>query len=95
MLFRSFIDPVTVPFDSYVFDIAKLRQDVDCKWFLRNDNLRLDAKLLNVRETVLGEFPEGDNDYILILMLLRVYRHCLKNSVEYHFIVNEVNKLWK
>lgn len=90
-----FIDPVTVPFDSYVFDIAKLRQDIDCKWFIRNDNLRLEAKLLNIKETILTEFPESDNDYILILMLLRVYCHCEKNSLEYDFIMREVNRLWK
>lgn len=90
-----FIDPVTLPFDSYVFDIAKLRQDIDCKWFLRNDKHKLEAKLFNMSETILSEFPEANNDYILILMLLRVYCHCEKNTLEYDFIMREVNKLWK
>ena len=90
-----FIDPVTVPFDSYVFDIAKLRQDLDCKWFLRNDHVKLEVKLLDMKETLLSEFPEANNDYILILMLLRVYCHCEKNSIEYDLIMREVNRLWK
>lgn len=90
-----FIDPVTVPFDSYIFDIAKLRQDTDCHWLIRNDKIKIEAKLLNIKETILGEFPEADNDYILILMLLRVYRHCEKNSVEYNLIMKEVYRLWK
>lgn len=90
-----FIDPVTVPFDSYVFDIAKLRQDLDCKWFLRNDSIRIEAKLIDIRETILEEFPLANNNYILILMLLRVYCHCEKNSIEYDLIMREVNRLWK
>lgn len=90
-----FIDPVTVPFDSYIFDIAKLRQDIECGWFLRYDNLRLETKLLSIKETIMTEFPEADNDYILILMLLRVFRHCEKNTAEYDFIMREVNRLWK
>jgi len=90
-----FIDPVTLPFDSYVFDIAKLRQDLDCKWFLRRDNIRLETKLIDMRETILTEFPEANNDYILILMLLRVYCHCKQNTLEYEFILREVHRLWK
>lgn len=90
-----FIDPVTLPFDSYIFDIAKLRQDIDCGWFLRNDTIKLESKLLNISETIMTEFPEADNDYILILMLLRVYCHCEKDSLEYDFIMREVNRLWK
>jgi len=89
-----FIDPVTVPFDSYVFDIAKLRQDIDCKWFLRHDNVMLDAKLQNIREYI-SKFPHANDDYILILMLLRVYCHCEPGSVEYSFVMREVNRLWK
>lgn len=90
-----FIDPVTLPFDSYIFDIAKLRQDLDCRWFLRDSNIKLETKLQNIRDAVLDKFPESNNDYILILMLLRVYRHCKKDSLEHDFIIREVNRLWK
>lgn len=90
-----FIDPVTVPYDSWVFDIAKLRQDLECKWFLRHDPVKLEVKLLNIQEYLLHKFPIANNDYLLIAMLLRVYRHCEKNSVEYRLIMEEVNRLWK
>ena len=90
------IDPVTVPFDSWVFDVAKLRQDLDCKWFIRGSNLslQLDHKLLDIRQDLLELFPDGFHDSLLILMLLRVYKHCTIDSPEYPFIVREINKLW-
>lgn len=90
-----FIDAVTLRYDSWVFDIAKLRQDLECKWFLRRNPAMLDVKLLNIQERILAEFPIANNDYLLILMLLRVYLHCEKNSLEYDFVMKEINRLWK
>jgi len=89
------IDGVTVPYDSWVFDLAKLRQDLDCKWFLRYDPLKLDVKLLNIKEQVIGKDPLANDDHLSILMLLRVYRHCEMDSVEYKLIMKEVNRLWE
>jgi hypothetical protein len=86
---------VTLKYDSWVFDIAKLRQDLECKWFLRRDPVMLDVKLLNIQEHVLSKFPIANDDYLLILMLLRVYLHCEKDSLEYDFIMKEINRLWK
>lgn len=90
-----FIDAVTLPYDSYVFDIAKLRQDLDCKWFLRKDQLLIDPKLRDIKDQVLTYFPSANNDTLLILMLLRVYLYCEKNSLEYNLIMKEVWRLWK
>lgn len=90
-----FIDAVTLKYDSWVFDIAKLRQDLECKWFLRHDNVMLDGKLLKLQDTILKKYPIARNDNLLILMLLRVYLHCEKDSLEYNFIVKEINRLWK
>lgn len=90
-----YIDPVTLRYDSWVFDVAKLRQDLDCKWFLRHNKLIIDSKLLNIKETILNQFPDANNDYLLILMLLRVYLYCEKGSAEYTLIMKEVNRLWK
>jgi len=90
-----FIDAVTVVYDSWVFDIAKLRQDLECKWFLRRDNIMLDGKLKNMQHKILSKYPVANNDYLLILMLLRVYLHCEKGSLEHTFILREVNRLWK
>jgi RIO-like serine/threonine protein kinase len=87
------IDPLTSEYDSYIFDIAKLRQDLECKWFIRNSNVRLDTKLNLLQKKLDSEFGPF-NDSILILMLLRVYPYC-KNDVDKQFIINEVNRLWK
>lgn len=89
------IDAVTIEYDSYIFDIAKLRQDLECKWFLRNSNLMLDVKLQNLQERILQRFTGADNDYLLILMLLRVYNHTKPGDEERQFILKEVNRLWK
>lgn len=90
-----FIDAVTLRYDSWVFDVAKLRQDLECKWFLRRNPAMLDVKLLNIQEQILKKFPIARNDALLILMLLRVYLHCEKDSLEYNFIMKEINRLWK
>jgi RIO-like serine/threonine protein kinase len=90
-----FIDAVTLKYDSWVFDIAKLRQDLECKWFLRRDPVMLDGKLLKLQDNILKRYPIANDDYLLILMLLRVYLHCEKDTLEYNFIVKEINRLWK
>jgi RIO-like serine/threonine protein kinase len=89
------IDPVTIEYDSYIFDLAKLRQDLECKWFLRETNLRLDVKLQNLQEKIFDNFPQTKDDYLLILMLLRVYRHTEKDDSNRKFILKEINRLWK
>lgn len=89
------IDPVTIEYDSWIFDIAKLRQDLHCKWFLRNDNVYLHTKLNIIQQEIFNIFPQANNDYLLILMLLRVYRHATNNSFEQNFLLKEIHKLWK
>ena len=88
------IDAVTTAYDSYLFDIAKLRQDLDCKWFIRNKEIYLDSKLLLIKNNILEEFKEADNNIYLILMLLRVYLHTKPDDSERKFILREVEKLW-
>lgn len=89
------IDPVTIEYDSFVFDIAKLRQDLHCKWFLRHDTLFLDAKLKLIESHIMSVFPNAIDNYLLILMLLRVYRHAESDSFEKTFLLMEIDKLWK
>ena len=90
-----FIDPVTIEYDSFIFDIAKLRQDLECKWFLRKTKTYSDTKLYNIQKAILETFPESNNDYILIIALLRVFKHCIVDSFEHKFLISEINKLWK
>lgn len=89
------IDAVTIEYDSYIFDIAKMRQDLECKWFLRDTNMMLDVKLKNLQDRILERFPGSDNDYLLILMLLRVYLHTVPNDGDREFILKEIRRLWK
>ena len=71
------------------------RSDLHCKWFLRNDNLLLDTQLNLIQTKIFEQFPESNNDYLLILMLLRVYNHAVTDSLEHKFLLGEINKLWK
>jgi hypothetical protein len=90
------IDPVSTVFDSWVFDIAKLRQDVDGLWFIRDyDNSHLQPILAELGLKLRHEFPGAYDDNLYILMLLRVYRHCQPNTLEYNLIRNEIVRLWK
>lgn len=88
------IDCQTVEYDSYIFDIAKLRQDLESKWFLRNDNIFLDVKLHTIQRVLLERYPESNNKYLLILMLLRTYRYSKENTYEREFLVSCINTLW-
>jgi len=90
------IDAVTIEYDSWVFDIAKMRQDLHCGWFIRDSqdhNLMTYANMLQDR--LLTRFRIANNDYLLILMLLRVFQHAKKDSSEYNFLLSEIQKLWK
>lgn len=85
------IDPLTTEYDSYVFDLAKLMQDIKCKWFIRNGDYYLDSKL-NILENLCKNYTHY-NDYLLILMLMRVLPYT--NSDDTYFIEGEIKKLWK
>lgn len=90
-----FIDPLTSEYDSYIFDIAKMRQDTECYWFMRKKDLYHQIKLKEMQNRILTAHPLANNDNLLILMLLRVYRNCTPETHEHQFILNEVNRLWK
>lgn len=91
----NLLDGMTSEYDSYIFDIAKLRQDLECKWFLRDTNLLLDVKVENIQDKLLERFELANNNYLLILMLLRVYRYTKPYSKEEALLVKEMNRLWK
>jgi tRNA A-37 threonylcarbamoyl transferase component Bud32 len=88
------IDAMTSEYDSYIFDIAKLRQDLECKWFLRNDKVKMDVKLKNLQDEILKFYPIANNNALVILMLLRVYPYS-KDEVNKQFIMKEIRRLWK
>ena len=87
------IDPLTTEFDSFVFDLAKLRQDLVCKWFIRNDDVYLDSKLYLILDK-LNNFVHNENHYLLILMLMRVLPYTT-NEKDKEYLMREVRRLWK
>ena len=91
----NLLDGMTSEYDSYIFDIAKLRQDLECKWFLRDTKLLLDVKVENIQDKLLEKFELANNNYLLILMLLRVYRYTKPFSKEEALLMKEMNRLWK
>jgi hypothetical protein len=84
------IDPLTTDYDSYIFDVAKLRQDITCKWFIRNDDVYYDYKL----KVLSNKLKEYYDDNLLILMLLRVLPYT-KTEKDAQFLIDEIKKLWK
>ena len=89
------IDTVTGPYDSWVFDIAKMRQDIDGHWFLRNSNTELTVQLKILRDILYSKFSIAFDNYLYILMLLRVYKHCTVDTKEHTLILEEIKRLWK
>lgn len=89
------IDCATIEYDSYIFDIAKLRQDLELGWFTRKDNVMLDVKTKHIQQKILEVYPKADDDYLLILMLLRVYRHSKPDTLERKFLLEGIKLLWK
>ena len=89
------IDGQSGIWDSYIFDICKLRQDLKCKWFIRDTDLDLSDKLEYIETQLLQRWPLANNVGLLILMLLRVYRYCAEGSSEQEFIHREIYRLWK
>lgn len=87
------IDPLTTEYDSYVFDLAKLRQDITCKWFVRKENFYFESKL-KILEEAIKPFEYSMNDYLLILMLMRVLPYTYFND-DKQFVESEIRKLWK
>jgi len=89
------IDGQTTDYDSYIFDIAKLRQDLECGWFTRYDNVMIDIKIKHIQQELLKRYPIADNNYLLVLMLLRVYRYSKPNTIERNLLLEGIKRLWK
>tara|TARA_B100001175_G_C19497570_1_gene636214 strand:+ start:1048 stop:1797 length:750 start_codon:yes stop_codon:yes gene_type:complete len=85
-------------FDSYIFDYSKLRQDIETLWFLRdkeNINNTIYLKLNYLKKELSKRFKYYNNKYLLILMLLRVYKYTKKDTFEKNFLLKRINKTWK
>jgi hypothetical protein len=91
------IDPSSGVYNSWIFDIAKLRQDLDGKWFLRKTTNKdsYNVELNFIKTSLEHKYPEAFNDNIYILMLLRVYKYVNPSDLEHKFILEEIKRLWK
>lgn len=89
------IDCQTSPFDSYVFDLIKLRQDLSSQWFLRYKPAMIELKLSQIYQVLAQKWPVMANDNLLILSLARITRYCKPESFELKFLLKEIDRLWK
>ena len=87
------IDPLTSVYDSYIFDLAKLNQDLICGWFLRNQTNKHKDKINYLFEKLFDIYLDVDNNYLLILMLIRIIPYCNTNQ-DRTFLLKWINKLW-
>lgn len=88
------IDPATIEYDSYIFDIAKLKQDTQCMWFIRNHpEYHLASKLHRIDETLNNK--HYTQNHLVILMLLRILPYARKiNESDEKFLLERIKELW-
>jgi hypothetical protein len=87
------IDPITTVYDSFVFDLVKLNQDLLCGWFTRNEDASISEKTKSIYEKIKSKYAFVDNKYLTILMLFRIMPYC-KNENDKNFLVKSIEDLW-
>lgn len=87
------IDGVTTEYDSVIFDLAKLTQDIKCKWFIRNEKVYINQHLNFLNRELSKRYEHYNNPYHSILMMLRVLPYH-RNEKDKNFILKRVNELW-
>lgn len=87
------IDAMTTDLDSIHFDISKLRQDLDCGWFIRDSNLLLSNRLLTLSEELGSYCAYYNNNAMAILALLRVWPY--SSELDKKWLADQIDKLWK
>jgi tRNA A-37 threonylcarbamoyl transferase component Bud32 len=88
------IDAVTIEYDSFVFDLAKLRQDLTCRWFIRHESVYIDQKLQIMLDSIFKDYQQYLVDELVIAMLLRVLLYAPRGSFEEQYLINWIKKLW-
>lgn len=77
------------------YDGSKLRQDLDCLWFVRNKKNKTNYRIVcnKISNELKKQWTFLRNDSILIFMLLRILPYCTEESTR-DFLYKEINKLW-
>jgi len=89
------IDANPTDLNSIHFDANKLRQDLDCLWFVRGRKKRLEIKIAcrRISATLKKRFPFMRNNDIMIFMLSRILPYS-NNIEDRDFLYREINK-WR
>ena len=89
------IDSNPTDISSVEYDVNKLRQDLDCLWFVRKESNKIDYKIncKIISDKLKNKWTFLKNDSILIFMLVRILPYC-KNKSNEKFIIKEIKKLW-
>lgn len=87
------IDPITSVYDSFIFDLAKLNQDLTCGWFIRNEKKYSKENLQKLSKLINSYYKDFYDTNLIILMLLRILPYC-KEKEDQQFIINNVENLW-
>ncbi len=90
------IDANPTKINSVWYDVNKLRQDIDCLWFVRNDTNQTNYRVVcnDLSQRLKKRWTFLQNDSILIFMLMRILPYCTENQTEV-FLIREINKLCK
>lgn len=90
------IDPNPTEFNSWVFDAAKLRQDLDGHWFLRNKKNVVNHKIVceKISKSMKEEYGEMTNQALYSFMLLRVRAYCVEKETK-ALINRELQNVWQ
>ena len=87
------IDANPTNLNSIYFDANKLRQDIDCLWFVRKEKNKLHYKIVceKISNELKKRFNFMQNDTIIVLMLARILPYC-KDDFTKNFITKEIEK---
>lgn len=91
-----FIDANPTELDSVIFDVNKLRQDLDSLWFVRNEKNQLHFRIVctKIKRMLHERFPNLFNDDIFIFMLSRILPYT-KDIKTKNFLKKEIDNLWQ
>ena len=90
------IDANPTELKSVYFDAEKLRQDIDCLWFVRKEKNKLHYRIVceKISKELKKRFNFMQNDTIMVLMLARILPYC-KDNFTRNFITKEIQKIWQ
>lgn len=90
------IDTNPTDIDSLVYDLNKLRQDLDCYWFIRHLKNKTNHRIIcdSISNTLKQKYDYLNNNHVLIFMLMRILPYC-KDKFTENFLIKRINELWQ